>query len=179
MVVTSAQNLILSCNTQTQKQKLKDALNRLRVADSNGERTRGISHEMDSILSEIDDLDRKESSRKKNRSKAFYAMVLNCFKDRPSERSIRKRFRELDLCDAEVEARETFQKAHETFLEWIKKEISPDTKAEDIASQSFSAVGRSLLLDAILSRESYTSARNQVQSATKSKRDVNLIKPRT
>ena len=68
-------------------QELKNALQRLRaVADSIEGNKVKIPREMDSILSEIDGLYRKESS-KTNRSNSFYAMVMDCFENIPSQRT--------------------------------------------------------------------------------------------
>lgn len=155
-------------------EKLYCVLNQLRETSKQFSSSKSIPRELDNILSEIDSLDRKESSRLKNRSNAFYALVMNCFTEPRSKNSLQKRFREFDLRDAEINARTKFQEAHETFLNWIKATSTDKTKAFE-----FSAEGRGLLVDAISYRESYTAARNELESATKSKREVNLIKPRT
>ena len=133
---------------------------------------------MDSILSEIDRLYRKESS-KTNRSNSFYAMVMDCFENIPSQRTLSKRFREIDLKNAEVEAKKKYHVANLAFLNWVETKVPKTTTRATATADIFTDEGRSLLLDAILSRENYTSARNLVENATKSKNSANLIKPRT
>eukprot|EP00938_MAST-03A_sp_MAST-3A-sp1_P000879 g879.t1 len=155
---------------------IKNALNRLRaVADSIEGNKIKIPREMDSILSEIEKLYLKESSRT-TRSNSFYAMVMNCFEKIPSQRTLSKRFREIDLKNAEVEAKKKYHVANRAFMDWIETKVP---KTATATADIFTDEGRSLLLDAILSRESYTLARNIVENATKSKNSANLIKPRT
>ena len=90
--------------------------------------------------------------------------------------TLSKRFREIDLKNAEVEAKKKYHVANRAFMDWIETKVP---KTATATADIFTDEGRSLLLDAILSRESYTLARNIVENATKSKNSANLIKPRT
>ena len=93
--------------------------------------------------------------------------------------TLSKRFREIDLKNAEVEAKKKYHLANLAFMNWVETKVPKTTTSATATADIFTDEGRSLLLDAILSRENYTSARNLVENATKSKNSANLIKPRT
>ncbi len=93
--------------------------------------------------------------------------------------TLSKRFREIDLKNAEVEAKKKYHLANLAFMNWVETKVPKTTTSATATADIFTDEGRSLLLDAILSRENYTSARNLVEKATKSKNSANLIKPRT